>query len=160
MMKSYVWTPEPDKISQAFSDRISDSDLSDRALTSIHWHIPILGLHVTITWSLGSGNDLLGFQSQYSRREGKGNYEWNNGAMYVIICTQKFHNYLVELNRIHLAKLVQRKPLCPLLGGRTCTNIYNIRPRSNQQTREWRNNTSNEMSNILLASQHLLSLTP
>jgi hypothetical protein len=139
---------------------ISDSNLSDTAVTSIHWHIPILGLHVIIPWSPGSSNDLLGFQSKYTRQEGKRNSAWKNGPTYVIIRTQKCHNYLAERNSIDLAKLAQRKPLCSLLGGRTSTNVHNISPRSTQQTREWRNNTSNEMSDILPASQHLLSWTP
>jgi len=58
-----------------YSGKIFDTDLSAVAATYIQWHLPGLGSRVAITSSHSLGPDLLGWQSQYKRREGKGNKE-------------------------------------------------------------------------------------
>jgi len=67
----------------------------------MEWPLPGPG-HVTcsraVTLSLSLGADLLGCQSQYKRKDGKGNKECNNHPTYAIVRTHKSHNRSVQLN--------------------------------------------------------------
>ena len=67
----------------------------------IKWGLPGPG-HGTcnraVTLPLSLGPDLLCWQSQYKRKAGKGNKEWNNHPTYALVQTLKSHNRLVKLN--------------------------------------------------------------
>jgi len=57
------------------NSKVFGTDLSAVAATYIHWRLLGLGARVAVTLSPSLSTHLLGCQSQYKRREGKGNKE-------------------------------------------------------------------------------------
>jgi len=56
-------------IDEEYSGNIFNTGLSAVAATYIHWRLPGLGSRVAVILSSSLGEDLLGCQSQYKRKE-------------------------------------------------------------------------------------------
>jgi len=109
---------------------VFSTDLTAVAATYIHWHVRSLRSCVTVILFLSSGSDLLVCQSQYKRRVGKLNKEWNNRPMYAMIWVHNYNNWSVELNDDSLVDLVHGETPTRLAGSTTHANAIWTESRS------------------------------
>jgi len=135
-----------------FSGKIFDTDLCAVVATYIHWCLPGLGLHLTITLSPSFGVDPLGCQSQYKIREAK-----RNKNQTIILRTQSYepvspitnhYSSIVTYWQIrHMGKLHLHWQMVKTRADAICT-----RPRSKEKIKwreEKKSKEQKEMSELL-----------
>lgn len=154
-MQYYSCTRKWVRMDLGLSDKILNTELSAFSPANIYWRFPCLRLRVAIILSHSVGGDLLGCQSQFKRKEGKGYKDWKNDPTCKLIWTHKSHHRSVQLNGILSGDSVHPDTTLPLEGGKTHAQPIYTTPKSNQQRRAWRNKSINETCKQLLCPLYL-----